>query len=79
MLSFSFFPTSAARPKTRRAKAWGEGLSIQRALAAERQRAVEGFRADVMSGAYPAAAHMVAMKDGERERLAEALDKRYRV
>ncbi len=78
---FLFFPDICGETENppRHAKAWGEGLSIQRALAVERQRAVEGFRADVMSGAYPAAAHMVAMKDGERERLAEALDKRYRV
>ena len=78
---FLFFPDICGETENppRHAKAWGDGLSIKRALAAERARAAAGFRADVMSGTYPAAAHTVTMNEGERERLAEALDKRVRL
>lgn len=77
---FLFFPDICGETENppRHAKAWGDGLAIKRKLSEERSRAVAGFRMDVMSGAYPAAAHCVSMNNDERERLAEALDRRVR-
>ena len=60
----------------RHAQSWGDGAAIRRALDAERRRAVAGFRAAVTSGAFPDAAHSVAMRAEEKDRLLEALDKR---
>jgi 3-methyl-2-oxobutanoate hydroxymethyltransferase len=62
----------------RHAQAWGDGAAIRRQLDAERRRAVAGFRDAVKSGAYPDTAHTVQMLPRERDRLAEALDKRPR-
>lgn len=59
----------------RHAKAWGNVLSIRKQLEAERAKALSGFSADVKSGAFPDAAHTVAMRSGEHEKLCEALDK----
>jgi 3-methyl-2-oxobutanoate hydroxymethyltransferase len=62
----------------RHAQSWGDGAAIRRQLDAERRRAVAGFRDAVKSGAYPDTAHTVQMLPTERDRLAEALDKRPR-
>ena len=63
----------------------GEGLSVQghlglmlslrRAMAAERKKALTGFRDAVISGAFPDDAQSVPMAPGEHERLVEALGK----
>ena len=60
----------------RHAKAWGDVLSVRKALAAERQKVLTGFRDAVQDGAFPDAAHAVAMSPGEQEKLQEALDRR---
>ncbi|MDE0985755.1 MAG: 3-methyl-2-oxobutanoate hydroxymethyltransferase [Yoonia sp.] len=60
----------------RHAKSWGDGASIRKQLDAERRRAVKGFQDAVASGAYPDAAHSVAMLPNEKDILLEALDKR---
>ena len=60
----------------RHARAWGDGLTIKRQLAAERRKAVRGFQTDVMNGNFPGPAHSVQMSTGEKQRLLEALDKR---
>lgn len=62
----------------RHAQSWGDGLSIRRALDAERRKAVRGFREAVQSGTYPDAGHSVRMLPAEKDRLREALDKRPR-
>ena len=59
----------------RHAKAWGDVLSIRRQLAAERERALTGYRTDVQSGAFPDAEHTVGMLPGEEAKLHEALDR----
>ena len=59
----------------RHAKAWGDVLSIRKALAAERAKALTGFREDVQPGAFPDAAHTVPMTPGEQDKLKEALDR----
>ncbi|MBO9452314.1 3-methyl-2-oxobutanoate hydroxymethyltransferase [Tropicibacter sp. R16_0] len=59
----------------RHAKAWGDVLSIRKQLAAERDKALTGFRTDVQSGAFPDEAHTVGMLPGEEDKLREALDK----
>lgn len=58
----------------RHAKAWGDVLSLRKQIAAERDRALQGFRDDVQFGAFPDAAHSVAMLPGEEAKLLEALD-----
>ncbi len=59
----------------RHAKAWGDVATIRKALAAERDKSLTGFRTDVQSGAFPDAAHTVGMLPGEVEKLSEALDR----
>ncbi|GAA6191310.1 3-methyl-2-oxobutanoate hydroxymethyltransferase [Phaeobacter sp. NW0010-22] len=59
----------------RHAKAWGDVATIRKALAAERDKSLTGFRTDVQSGAFPDAAHTVGMLPGEAEKLSEALDR----
>jgi 3-methyl-2-oxobutanoate hydroxymethyltransferase len=59
----------------RHAKAWGDMLSLRRAMAAERDRALVGFRDSVTSGAFPDAAHSAFMAPGEHAKLQEALDR----
>ncbi|WP_164661396.1 3-methyl-2-oxobutanoate hydroxymethyltransferase [Tropicibacter sp. Alg240-R139] len=59
----------------RHAKAWGDVLSIRKQLAAERDKALTGFRADVQAGTFPDAEHTVSMLPGEEDKLSEALDK----
>ncbi len=59
----------------RHAKAWGDMLSLRKAISAERNKSLDGFQADVKSGAFPDAAHTVGMVPGEHEKLMEALDK----
>jgi 3-methyl-2-oxobutanoate hydroxymethyltransferase len=60
----------------RHAKSWGDGASIRKQLDAERRRAVKGFQDAVVLGAYPNAAHSVAVLPNEKDILLEALDKR---
>ncbi|UWQ91533.1 3-methyl-2-oxobutanoate hydroxymethyltransferase [Rhodobacteraceae bacterium M382] len=57
----------------RHAKAWGDVGSIRKALAAERDKALTGYRTDVQSGVFPDADHTVSMLPGEADKLAEAL------
>ena len=59
----------------RHAGAWGDMLSLRRAMAAERRKALTGFRDAVLDGTFPDNAHSVPMAQGEHERLVEALDK----
>ncbi|KIC12838.1 hypothetical protein RA19_00035 [Leisingera sp. ANG-M1] len=59
----------------RHAKAWADMLSVRKALAAEREKGLTGFRDEVKAGTFPDAAHTVAMSGGEHEKLREALDK----
>lgn len=59
----------------RHAKAWGDVATIRKALAAERDKSLSGFRTDVQSGAFPDAAHTVGMLPGEADKLSEALDR----
>jgi ketopantoate hydroxymethyltransferase len=59
----------------RHAKAWGDVATIRKALAAERDKSLTGFRTDVQSGAFLDAAHTVGMLPGEAEKLSEALDR----
>lgn len=58
----------------RHAKAWGDVLTLRKQIAAERGKALSGFRSDVQSGAFPDAAHSVAMLPGEEVKLLEALE-----
>ncbi len=59
----------------RHAKAWGDVATIRKALAAERDKSLTGFRTDVQSGAFPDADHTVGMLPGEADKLSEALDR----
>ena len=59
----------------RHARAWGDMLSLRRAMASERRRALTGFRDSVLGGTFPDEAHSVPMAPGEHERLIEALDR----
>ena len=59
----------------RHAKAWGDMLALRRAMAAERKKALTGFRDAVTGGAFPDDAHSVSMARGEHERLLETLDR----
>ncbi|MBE1281963.1 MAG: hypothetical protein GJ676_01505 [Rhodobacteraceae bacterium] len=59
----------------RHAKAWGDVLSLRKAIRAERARALTGFHSEVKSGTFPDAAHTVGMYPNEHEKLLEALDK----
>ena len=61
----------------RHAQSWGDGASIRRQLDMERRKAVKGFKQAVESGAYPASGHMVSMHPDEKDKLLEALDKRF--
>lgn len=59
----------------RHAKAWGDVLSLRKQIEAERAKALDGFCAEVASGAFPHEPHQVPMRGGEAEKLREALDK----
>ena len=64
-----------AETPPRHAQAFGDVLSIRKALAAERLRALAGYRAAVMDGSFPNAATSVSMPPAELEKLREGLDK----
>ncbi|WP_343561637.1 3-methyl-2-oxobutanoate hydroxymethyltransferase [Kiloniella sp. b19] len=57
----------------RHAKAWGDVLSLRKAIRAEQEQAVTAFRAEVVAGTFPDTAHTVGMKPGEAERFREKL------
>jgi 3-methyl-2-oxobutanoate hydroxymethyltransferase len=59
----------------RHARAWGDMLSLRRAMVAERNRALAGFQQAVTSGDFPDVAHSAFMAPGEHARLQEALDR----
>lgn len=59
----------------RHAKSWGDMLSIRKLMHNEQTKAVTGFRDDVLSGAFPDAAHSVSMPQDEHQKFLEALDK----
>lgn len=59
----------------RHAKAWGDLLTIRRAMEAERTKALSGFCNEVKAGTFPCAPHTVSMVPGEHEKLVEALHK----
>lgn len=59
----------------RHAKAWGDLLSLRRAMAAERGRALAGFQQAVTEGTFPDTAHSAFMAPGEHAKLQEALDR----
>ena len=78
MFLFLFFEDICGETENppRHAKSWGDGASIRKQLDAERRRAVKGFQDAVVLGAYPNAAHSVAVLPNEKDILLEALDKR---
>lgn len=57
----------------RHAKAWADMLSARRAVTAEREKGLVGFRDSVKAGSFPGASHCVAMPETEYEKLQEAL------
>ncbi len=59
----------------RHAKAWADMLSLRKAMAAEREKGLAGFREAVVSGSFPCPPHEVPMAAGEADKLAEALDR----
>lgn len=59
----------------RHAKAFGDVGSIRKQLAAERSKALSGYRTAVMDGSFPDAATSVSMPSAELEKLKEGLDK----
>lgn len=59
----------------RHARAFGDVRSIRKQLAAERSRALAGYRAAVMDGSFPDQATSVSMPAAELEKLKEGLDK----
>jgi 3-methyl-2-oxobutanoate hydroxymethyltransferase len=59
----------------RHAKAFGDVRSIRKQLAAERSKALAGYRSAVMDGSFPDAATSVSMPPSELEKLKEGLDK----
>jgi 3-methyl-2-oxobutanoate hydroxymethyltransferase len=58
----------------RHARAFGDVLSLRRAMAAERERALTAFAAAVRDGSFPHEAVNIGMSPAERDRLSEALD-----
>ena len=59
----------------RHAKAFGNVLSIRKQLAAERLRALAGYRNAVMDGSFPDESTSVSMPETELEKLKEGLYK----
>jgi 3-methyl-2-oxobutanoate hydroxymethyltransferase len=59
----------------RHARAFGDVLSLRRAMAAERQRALAAFAGAVRDGSFPDTDVSVGMAPGEHDRLREALDR----
>ncbi|WP_420547505.1 3-methyl-2-oxobutanoate hydroxymethyltransferase [Curvivirga sp.] len=59
----------------RHAKAWADMLTIRKALSAEREKGLTGFRDAVKDGSFPDKAHSVAMPQQEHEKFCELLDK----
>lgn len=59
----------------RHARAFGDVLSLRRAMAAERERALAAYAHAVRDGSFPDDSVSVAMAPGEHDRLREALDR----
>ncbi len=59
----------------RHAKAWADMLSLRKAMVAERDKGIAGFREAVRTGRFPCPPHEVPMVAGEAEKLREALDR----
>jgi 3-methyl-2-oxobutanoate hydroxymethyltransferase len=59
----------------RHARAFGDVLSLRRAMAAERERALKAFAAAVQNGSFPDGSVNIGMPPDERDRLSEALDR----
>ncbi len=59
----------------RHARAFGDVGSIRKQLAAERSKALKGYRAAVMDRSFPDAATSIAMPENELDKLREGLDK----
>lgn len=59
----------------RHAKAWADMLSLRKAMAAERDKGITGFRDAVRSARFPCPPHQVPMAAGEAAKLQEALDR----
>ncbi len=60
----------------RHARAWADLRSLRQQMDAERLKALQGYRSDVLSGQFPDASVSGFMATGEREKLAELLDRR---
>ncbi|MBX3576669.1 MAG: 3-methyl-2-oxobutanoate hydroxymethyltransferase [Rhizobiaceae bacterium] len=58
----------------RHARAWGDLAGLNRAVRAERVRALKGFRSAVADGGFPAAVETAAIPDEELEPFLKALD-----
>jgi ketopantoate hydroxymethyltransferase len=63
---------SARQP--RHARAWGDLASLHKAVRDERVKALSGFRADVASGAFPAAREIAGIADDELAAFLAGLD-----
>lgn len=59
----------------RHARAFGDVLSLRRAMAAERERALAAYAGAVRNGTFPDDAVNVGMAPGEHDRLCETLDR----
>ncbi len=59
----------------RHARAFGDVLTLRRAMAAERQRALSAYAAAVRYASFPDAKVSIPMEPGEHDRLREALDR----
>lgn len=59
----------------RHARAFGDVLTLRRAMAAERERALAAYAAAVRDGSFPDAGVSVRMAPDEHDRLREALDR----
>jgi 3-methyl-2-oxobutanoate hydroxymethyltransferase len=59
----------------RHARAFGDVLSLRRAMEAERTRALAAYAAAVREGSFPDAGVSVTMLPDEHDRLREALDR----
>jgi len=58
----------------RHARAYGDVAGLQRQIAVERVKALTAFRADVLSGSFPADAEVSRIAPGELSNFLESLD-----
>ncbi len=58
----------------RHARAYGDVASLQRQIVEERVRALSAFRADVLSGGFPAHGEVGRIDPSELARFVESLD-----